>query len=228
MMPAQIRLTFRQLETLVGPVLPFAGAADSGPRWFDALRLRTDDDIIIAEAVSQGSVAVCRRPLPGVGPGLDILLPAGDVRTLVSLKADVTLRATTDESVIADVHSSDDVRSSSWVFDTFPLKLWPDVDHQVRKSLEGPFGSMARMPHVTLERLAEALRPAFNTQQDPVMVHPPAGPHAPILVTCGGWFAAVTVRASTTPLRRSKWFHPEPISTDPITLWKSQLNPEGE
>jgi hypothetical protein len=224
----KLSMSVNQFRVLVAPVVPFV-ARQSAVHVLEGVRVRTEQDRVVAEAVSGTMLGMCVRPMPGVVPGFDVVFPIDDL-PVSNLDSDATIELEqTGKGTVIIAWSH---RSALAEYDVLDSARFPNLRAKIVKALgvEGRTGSV----WLTADQMAAftvAAQTVNNPRRAPLVLHPGATIHDQILVTCGDHFAGMCTASSSIRQQptRTKLRVVNPPAGDPIELWTKQLSTlEGE
>jgi hypothetical protein len=198
---------------LCSVVLPVKGLVDPGSAVYalTGVRLRTDDEYLVAEAAGQFALGQCRQIIAHPGD-LDVLLPLDALKRVLRAVADIGPRTAVDFTVgkpgrlTVVVRSTPDVNAAAFSFELMDHTRFPDLGKPFRRAIEAPAGprpaAALNLSQLDVFRAVEDAR--SNPDDYPLVILPGRTRTDPVLVTCGHHFIGlITPRQGLRP--GTKW-----------------------
>jgi hypothetical protein len=185
---------------LCSVVLPVKGLVDPGSAVYalTGVRLRTDDEYLVAEAAGQFALGQCRQIIA--------------LKRVLRAVADIGPRTAVDFTVgkpgrlTVVVRSTPDVNAAAFSFELMDHTRFPDLGKPFRRAIEAPAGprpaAALNLSQLDVFRAVEDAR--SNPDDYPLVILPGRTRTDPVLVTCGHHFIGlITPRQGLRP--GTKW-----------------------
>jgi hypothetical protein len=196
-------------------VLPVMALVDPGSAVYalTGVRLRTEDEYLIAEAAGQFALGQCRQIVDQPGD-LDVLLPLDALQRVLRAVADIADQRTVVDFTVGSpgrltvvVRTQPDVNAAAFAFELMDHTQFPDLAKPFLRALQAPASSRTAAA-LSLSQL-DAFRAVEDTPSNPdgypLVILPGRMRADSVLVTCGHHFIGlVTPRQERRPGTRHR------------------------